>query len=190
MGRKFPEQCTFDNQVIFVLVDRDIKRRCACSRAGYAYRLQQYFERGTKTGIYSLLVGMDVEEARRLRSVLASRVLGRKFSSRTALDLPHAYLLPKAKCFGGSFFWECKKDHEHDRCIVSAPRDAVSRFLRRVARAICVVAKNVGLLSTAVGKLSNLSAEMQKKCAQLLDTDLVSCQMCAAEKTPAGSVQM
>jgi hypothetical protein len=124
-------------------LDRDLRRRCVCTTRGYCYRLFKHFE--TKPAVYTKLDGMDLSDARVLRTVAAARVWGHRARFRSTLRLATAYLLPKSKCFADKIQWACTKEHEHDRCIVSAPRDGVAQCLRQAARALCVVVRAAGL---------------------------------------------
>ena len=128
LARHYPAMRERDDAGMFVPLDRDIKRRCLCSCRGYVYRLQRYFARGAET--YEHLPGISVDEAKYIRTRYAESILGRKFKTRTLYEIPGAYILPKSKCFSKSDQWECTKAHEHDRCIVSAPRDRISGHLR------------------------------------------------------------
>lgn len=171
------------SDIVLVPMDRDTKRRCATTVAGYCHRLVGHFSRCPS--VYNPVVDTTVEEAEIQRTESAKNIFGRRIKVKPGLRMPSAYLLPKAKCFmDGSLTWNCTKQHEHDRCIVSAPRDAVSHRLRLAARAIAVVSRAVGLYSTAVARQSHLPHELAEACRALSPGTVPQCEMCGAEKPP------
>jgi hypothetical protein len=123
-------------------LDRDLKRRRACTKVGYVFRLINTFVRST--AVYQHRTDLDAEEARAYRIQRAREIFGRRLGIRNTLSLPSAYALPKSKCFQGSQ-WNCIREHEHERIIVSSPRDSIARHMRCVARCIRLITKASGL---------------------------------------------
>ena len=77
-----------DVDVMCVLVDRDLARRCAASPTGYCYRLVSAFTRNVDA--YEAVPSITRDEACRARTVIAAKILGARFG-RKRLELPIAY---------------------------------------------------------------------------------------------------
>ena len=169
--------------VVAVPVDRDIRRRVFCSRAGYCYRLFAAIVGNSPT--YRREDG-TVEAAATERTQAAIKCFdGVRMAPIRQLTLPQAYYLPKSKCFSTSLDaagFCCERPHEHERVIVAAPRDPVNAFLRRAARALTAVAKASGLFSISVEKLNNTAKEIAVADDRLDQESTTECKMCGETK--------
>ena len=124
---------------------------------------------------------MDAESARDFRIRRARELFGRSMGRRNTIRLPSAYALPKAKCFQGTQ-WNCTREHEHERIIVSAPRDAIARHMRCIARCIRLITKAAGLFTTSVQRQSAMPQDLQARAAKLGTADYPTCAVCGLEK--------
>ncbi len=107
-GRVAPFLLDTQDECMCVPADRDLRRRVFCSASRYKCRLFRAFEENL--AVYERLpLTMDIATTA-MRDQARDHVAGRLSYSRVRLaQLPHAYLLPKSKCFDADGQWTCKK---------------------------------------------------------------------------------
>ena len=165
-----------------VPVDRDIKRRAFCLKKGYQFRLLRVFQ---SSGAVYAPTDFSVEAAIEQRKTKAAAHFPGSFcrnpDQRPSMSC--GYILPKAKCFSASGEWTCTRPHEHDRVIVAAPRDRITRVLADGARALAAAVGAAGLASWPVSNQACLRSELESTHSALRQpSQSETCACCSGAK--------
>jgi hypothetical protein len=126
---------------------------------------------------------MSVAQAIQQRKNLATEKLNGILPLRSEVQISRGYILPKAKCYKDGTY-QCTRTHEHDRTIVAAARDPISRLNKRAARALLVLVKQKfgDKVGHSVRNQLLLGQEIQNEHPGLRKTPCTACNICGKTK--------
>ena len=133
---KFVSDCWWDNSCLAVTLDKDPKRVCFMSKQGFLYRLAKGYI--CDTNFYEMMSGRNGDELAKYKGLVAKQHLPKSISKKAffqASNVAYGYHNYKAKCLGPDGLI-CKKDHAHEREIISDVASPIKGSLRNIAKAV------------------------------------------------------
>ena len=130
------------NGQLAVVADKDSKRRIFMSHSGYHFRLADGYL--SDNPYYKRVPCVSKTQLAQYKNYLVSKHLPKgvlRFGRFDEGNLPYCYHNYKEKCLNACGGLSCKKDHSHEREIVSEALSPIKGHLRLTARAIRLTKK-------------------------------------------------
>ena len=150
-----------------VAVDKDPKRRVLMEKSGFLFRLHQGYVKDTR--FYEQKDG-DREVLAIYRQDIATQYLPAKVSQRCRFETgncQYAYHTYKGKCLASTGGLCCKKDHAHEREIVSDVSNPCKVHLHLVSRAVRLLKQLSGEHTWTLWNQSQLKPVLLRRLSHL-----------------------
>lgn len=169
---------------VAVIADKDSKRRIFMDPDGYGFRLFCGFMCGDQ--FFEHAKGVSKEMCAKNKQYLVTKHLPKgiqRFCKFGENNLPYCNHNYKEKCLNEAGGLKCKKDHSHEREIISEVLNPIKSHLRLVARAIRLIKRISGEFSWTFWKQTDVARVLEVRFKKLVSPSRENKNVCPCGKS-------